>query len=65
MKKFMKTCYKCGKEVIIAKTTKEGVSLNCLRCINCGEEYFTSTELIKHDILTGKRKSIRKHSHYK
>ena len=60
MKKFMKTCYKCGTDVKTAKCIKEGVSLDCLRCPECGEEYFTSSELIKFDILTGKRKLVRK-----
>lgn len=60
MKKFMKTCYKCGTDVKIAKCVKEGVTLNCLKCPTCGEEYFTSSELIKFDIKTGKRKLIRK-----
>ena len=60
MKKFMKTCYKCGNKVKIVKCIKEGVSLNCLKCQKCGEEFFTSSELIKFDILTGKRKLVRK-----
>ena len=60
MERFMKTCYTCKKEVQPAKVTKEGVTLNCLRCSQCGEEYFTSRELIKFDILTGKRKLVRK-----
>ena len=60
MKKFMKKCYKCGTDIKIFKCIKEGVSLNCLKCSKCGEEYFTSSELIKFDIKTGRRKLIRK-----
>ncbi|MBI2663857.1 AbrB/MazE/SpoVT family DNA-binding domain-containing protein [Candidatus Woesearchaeota archaeon] len=60
MKKFMKTCYKCGSSVHAAKIMKEGVKLNGLKCPKCGEEYFTSSELVKFDILKGKRKLIRK-----
>jgi len=60
MKKFMKACYKCGIDVKIAKCVKEGVSLNCLKCPKCSEEYFTSSELIKFDIKTGRRKLVRK-----
>ena len=60
MKKFMKTCYKCGSNVKISKSIKEGITLNCLRCLKCGEEYFTSSELVKFDILRGRKKSIRK-----
>jgi len=60
MKKFMKTCYKCGSEVNSAKCIKEGIGLSCMRCPKCHEEYFTSSELIRFDIKTGKRKLIRK-----
>ena len=56
----MKTCYTCSTDVKIATCVKEGIELNCLKCPTCGEEYFTSSELIKFDILTGKRKLIRK-----
>ena len=58
--KFMKTCYKCGVDVKKTSITKEGITLNCLKCPKCGEEYFTSSELIKYDILTGKRAMVRK-----
>ena len=60
MKKFMKTCYKCGTDVKISKCVKEGISLDCLKCPKCKEEYLTSSELIKFDILSGKRKLVRK-----
>ena len=60
MNKFMNTCYKCGTDVQISKCVKDGISLNCLKCPKCGEEYFTSSELLKYDILTGKRKLVRK-----
>ena len=56
----MKTCYKCNAEVKISKCIKEGIELNCLKCPKCGEEYFTSTELIKFDVLTGRRKMVRR-----
>ena len=60
MKSFMKTCYKCGADVKNAKCIKEGISLECMKCFNCGEEYFTSSELIKLDIKSGRRKMVRK-----
>lgn len=60
MKKFMKACYKCGTDVKVSKIIKEGITLNGLKCPKCGEEYFTSSELIKFDIKTGRRKLIRK-----
>jgi Zn-finger nucleic acid-binding protein len=54
MKPFMKTCYKCNVDVKIAKCKKEEIELDCLRCPKCGEEYFTSSELTKFDLLTGR-----------
>ena len=56
----MKECYKCGNDVKISKCIKEGITLNCLKCPKCEEEYFTSSELIKFDIKKGNRKLIRK-----
>lgn len=58
--KFMKKCYKCNVEVEKATVIKDGIRLKCMRCPKCGEEYFTSSELMKYDILSGKRKMIRK-----
>jgi len=60
MKQFIKTCYKCGEKVKPSTVTKDNVKLKCMKCSNCGEEYFTSSELIKYDIMTGKRAMIRK-----
>lgn len=60
MKKFMQTCYKCEGDLKTSQSLKEGVALHCLKCVKCGEEYFTSSELIKFDIKTGKRKLVRK-----
>lgn len=56
----MKTCYRCGTGVKAATVQKEGVLLECMRCPDCGEEYFTSSELLKFDIKKGNKKSIRK-----
>lgn len=60
MRKFMKTCYKCNSPLKVSKCIKEGITLNCLRCQKCGEEYYTSSELLKFDILTGKKELVRK-----
>ena len=60
MKKFMKTCYKCGTEVKPSRSVKDGIRLGCMKCPRCGEEYYTSSELVKFDILSGKRKMVRK-----
>ncbi len=60
MKKFIEKCYKCNAGVKAAMCVKEGIELNCLKCVKCGEEYFTSSELVKFDILSGKRRLVRK-----
>ena len=60
MKQFMKICYKCKSSVKTATSIKEGIKLDCLHCSTCGEEYFTSSQLLKFDILTGRRAMIRK-----
>jgi len=44
----------------MGKCVKEGVTLDCLKCPKCGEEYFSSSELIKFDIKTGRRQFVRK-----
>ena len=56
----MKTCYKCGGTVRKTTTTKEGRALTCLRCAQCGEEYFTSSEIARFDIAMGRRVLVRK-----
>ena len=43
-------CQHCQEEVSVLKKT----------CPKCGEEYFTSTELTKFDILSGRKKMVRK-----
>ena len=60
MKKFMKTCYKCDINVEEAVVDKEGVKLKCLKCPKCSEEYYTSSELIKYDLLKGRKRLVRK-----
>ena len=60
MKRFMRTCYRCGADVKTAGVIKEGIRLECMRCPKCGEEYFTSSELMKFDIRTGRRTLVRK-----
>lgn len=56
----MDTCYKCNAKVNISRSVKEGISLNCMKCQNCREEYFTSSELLRFDILTGRKELVRK-----
>jgi hypothetical protein len=60
MRPRLTTCYKCDVKVKPAKTKKEGVMLKCMRCPQCKEEYFTSSELLRFDVLTGRTKLVRK-----
>lgn len=49
------TCYICGSEMKQTKTKIEGIQLKCLRCQECGEELFTAGEMLKYEVLSGKR----------
>ena len=49
------TCYRCGARLKQAKVKMEGVELKCLRCQECGEELFTAGEMLRYEVLTGKR----------
>ncbi len=60
MKPFMNTCYKCKSPVKTATCVKENIKLECMRCTSCKEEYFTSSQLLKFDILTGRKAMVRK-----
>ena len=53
-------CHKCKVPTKKCKTKMNEVTLNCFKCPKCGEEYLTSSEYIKYEILTGKRQMIRK-----
>ncbi len=59
-KKFMEKCYKCNVKLKETTAIREGVDIYFLKCSKCGEEFYTSDELIRHDVLTGKRKLTRK-----
>lgn len=56
----MKTCYKCHIELEDTTTLMNGIKLRCQKCSKCGEEYFTSSELMRYDVLKGNRTMIRK-----
>ena len=49
-------CDRCGGDA----KTEFMVYSQRYQCPRCGEEYFTSSELMNYDILTGKRKMARK-----
>lgn len=49
------TCYLCGAKLRQAKIRMDGVELKCLKCPECGEELFPAGEMLKYEVLTGKR----------
>lgn len=54
------TCYVCGGAMKRAECKIEGVKLSCLRCTKCGEELYSASEMFRYEVLTGKRKPVRK-----
>jgi|GEM_PF-1774630 len=49
------TCYRCGARLKQAKVKIENVELKCLKCPECGEELFSAGEMLRYEVLTGKR----------
>lgn len=49
------TCYLCGAKLKQTKTKIEGVELKCLKCPECGEELYPAGEMLRYEVLTGKR----------
>lgn len=43
-----------------AGSRMEGVKLKCLKCVKCGEELYSASEMLRYEVLTGKRKPVRK-----
>jgi hypothetical protein len=54
------TCYACGGAMEEAESEMEGIKLRCLKCTNCGEELYPASEMFRYEVLTGKRKPVRK-----
>lgn len=53
----MKECM-CGGRLEKTIEKREGVRLRGMKCIKCGEVYIGGDELLKFEILTGRRKSL-------
>jgi hypothetical protein len=57
----MDTCAVCKSKLKKYKEKKDGVELKGWKCTGCKETYFSSNELLKWEILSGRRKdNVRK-----
>lgn len=48
-KRFMNNCYKCDVKLKEKIQIRKGVDIYFLQCPKCGEEFYTSDELTRHE----------------
>lgn len=57
----MKKCILCEGDLSEHSEMNDEVVINGWKCKECGETYFTSTEMLRWEVLTGRRsKDVRK-----
>ncbi|MCS4540758.1 MAG: AbrB/MazE/SpoVT family DNA-binding domain-containing protein [Euryarchaeota archaeon] len=56
----MERCILCKGELEKHKEVNEGVGIKGWKCKKCGETFFPSSEMLKWEVLTGKRGLVRK-----
>jgi hypothetical protein len=57
--KMMKKCALCGEEGLEPyKESREGVETKGWKCAACGETFFPSSEMLRWEVLTGRRKAF-------
>jgi len=57
----MKTCIICDGDLSEHSEISEDVEINGWKCEGCGETFFTSSEMLRWEVLTGRRpKNVRK-----
>ena len=57
----MERCAICKGELTEHKEKMDAVEVRGLRCTKCGETFFSSSELLRWEIMSGKRKdNVRK-----
>lgn len=54
------TCYACGGKMKEAECKIDNIMLRCLRCTKCGEELYPASEMLRYEVLSGRRKDVRK-----
>lgn len=56
MKK-MDKCF-CGGKLEDVAVVRDGIHLLGQKCVKCGEIYFDAEEMLRYEMLTGKRKGL-------
>jgi len=57
----MERCVICKGKLTDHKEKKDGVEIHGWKCTKCNETYFSSNELLKWEVLSGRRKdNVRK-----
>ena len=57
----MERCVICKEKLTDHKEKKDGVEIHGWKCTKCNETYFSSNELLKWEVLSGRRKdNVRK-----
>lgn len=57
----MEKCVLCKGELKDHKEKKDGIKIRGWKCTKCNETYFASNELLKWEVLSGRRKdNVRK-----
>jgi hypothetical protein len=56
----LKRCPNCNTPLTEQVVMKDSIDIECLKCPKCDEEFYSSKELLRYEILSGKRKDVRK-----
>lgn len=54
----MNTCL-CGGKLEDVAVIKDSVQLIAQTCIKCGEVFFDAEEILRYELLTGRRKGVK------
>lgn len=56
----MKKCAICGGKLKEHAEVSDGFPIKGWKCLKCGETFFPSSEMVRWEVLTGRRKNARK-----
>ncbi len=54
----MERCVLCKGELNPLKEQSEGIEIKGWKCAKCGETFFPSSEMLRWEVLTGKRSDL-------